>query len=161
MATKRRRLYLYLALACFLVFILTSFVDGYMGVYDTLYITSDEREQKVEHYQWLRRGGVGTGDARWGEMAFFRYEIENRGFSTYSADAEVSLWHDKEKVRSLVSQQMQIARFDKAKLEWVLDTVELEPEGPPPPYYPYVYYVIIKSNGIERELKFYILEPPS
>ena len=160
LVTKRRLVNLYLCLICFIGFITVFFVDGYMGIYDTLYIIVGEREQKIELHQWLRLGGTSIGDSRWGEKALFRYEIGNHEFSTYSDDIEVSLWHDEELVRTLLSQHIQIARFDQATLEWVLDTVALEPE-PPPPFYPYEYYVMIKSGEIERELKFYIAEPRS
>jgi len=150
-----------LSLICFIGFIIVFFVDGYMGVYDTLYIIVGEREQKIELHQWQRRDGNWTGSVWWGQEARFRYEISNREFSPYSADIEVSLWHYEDMVRSLVSQQMQIARFDRATIEWAVDTVALEPEGPPPATYPYTYLITIKSKGIERELKFYITEPPS
>ena len=30
--------------------------------------------------------------ARWGEPIPFRYEIDNRNFSTYSANVDVSVW---------------------------------------------------------------------
>ncbi len=158
MAIKRRNLFLFLT--CFVGVIIVLFVDGYMGIYDTLYITAGEREQKIELHQWLRTGGVWSGEARWGEKAFFRYEINNRQFSTYSADIEVSLWHDGEEVRHLVSQLIEIAPFDSGKLEWLLDTVELEPSGLPPTYQAYTtYYVVIKSDKMERRLRFYISAP--
>ena len=158
---KRRLVYLYLSLICFIGFITVFFVDGYMGTYDTLYITGGAREQKIELHQWQRRDGNWTGSVWWGQEARFRYEISNREFSPYSADIEVSLWHYEDMVRNLVSQQMLIARFDRATIEWAVDTLALEPEGPPPTTYPYTYFITIKSNGIERELKLYITEPPS
>lgn len=160
MITRRRLIYLYLALTCFVGFIIVFFVDGYMGVYDTLYMTAGEREQKVELHQWLRTGGVWGGGARWGEKAFFCYEISNQKFSTYSADIEVSLWHDEELVRPLVSQHLQIGGFGKGTLEWMLDTVELLPDDAPPPRHSYnKYYILIKSGEMERKLKFYIFSP--
>ncbi|MFC1915031.1 hypothetical protein ACFLWK_02135 [Chloroflexota bacterium] len=158
---KRRLVYLYLSLICFIGFIAVFFMDGYMGIYDTLYITGGVPGQKIEHHQWQRRDGNWTGSVWWGQEARFRYEISNREFSPYSADIEVSLWHSEDMVRNLVSQQMLIARFDRATIEWVVDTVALEPEGPPPTVYPYTYFITIKSNGIERELKLYITKPPS
>jgi len=161
MITKRRFIYLYLALGCFVGFATVFFVDGYTGIYDTLCITSGEREQKIELYEWLRKEGTSAGGARWGEKVSFCYEISNREFSTYSADTEVSLWHDEEEVRSLASRHMQIAPFGKAKLEWAVDTLELEPSGAPPATHPYKYLVIIKSGEIERKLKLYIYTPPS
>ena len=69
MAAKRRNLFLYLTLVCFLGLIAIFIVDGYMGVYDTVYITAGEREQKIESDVW-RRGdkfwssGVNRGKRR-------------------------------------------------------------------------------------------------
>lgn len=138
----------------------TFFVDGYMGLYDTLYITAGEREQKVELYHWLKGDGAWTGGAQWGGKVFFRYEISNRRFSSYSADIEVSLWRSQENVRDLISQHVQITSFDEGKLEWVLDTVELEPGGIPLLTQPYKYSIVLKSGEMERELRFYIYAPP-
>ena len=39
----RRHLFLYLALACFAGLIAISIVDGYMGIYNTVYITTRVR----------------------------------------------------------------------------------------------------------------------
>jgi len=161
MTAKRRILFLYLSIACFLGLVSVFFADGYLGIYDTLYIKGGVQGQKIELYQWQRRDGNWAGGVWWGQEARFRYEISNREFSPYSADIEVSLWHQEDMVRSLVSQQVQIARFDRATIEWALDTVALEPGGPPPNTYPYLYFITIRSNGIERELKLYITEPPS
>lgn len=160
MATEGRFRYLYLALACFVGLVTTYFVDGYMGIYDTLYITAGEREQKIELYHWLKGGGAWTGGAEWGKKAFFSYEIDNRKFLSLSTDIEISLWHNQEKVRDLVSQHLEIAPFDTAKLEWLLDTLELEPGGTPSLIQPYKYSVVVKSDKMERELNFYIYTPP-
>jgi hypothetical protein len=70
----------------------TYFVDGYMGIYDTVYITAGERKQSsIELYQWLQGEGRWTSRVRWGEEIKFEYKIDNRRFSTYSADVEVSV----------------------------------------------------------------------
>ncbi len=138
----------------------TFFVDGYMGLYDTLSITAGEREQKIELYHWLKGDGAWTGGTQWGEKVVFRYEIANRQFSSYSADVEVSLWRSQKNVRDLISQHVQIDSFDEEKLEWVLDTVELEPGGLPPVMQPYKYSVVLKNGEMERELRFYIYAPP-
>jgi len=44
----RRYLFLYLTLACFFGLVAIFIVDGYIGIYDTLYITAGEREQTIE-----------------------------------------------------------------------------------------------------------------
>ena len=158
--TGRRFMYLYLALACFVGIIVTFFSDGYMGIYDTLHITAGEQEQKVELYQWLKGGGSWSGGASWGEKVLFHCEIDNREFSPYSSNLEVALWQNQEKVCDLASQYLQIASFGRGELEWLLDTVEMEPGGAPSPTQPYKYSIVIKGDKMERKLNFYIHAPP-
>lgn len=155
MATRQRNLFLYLALACFFVLIAIFIVDGYMGIYDTIYITAGEQEQKIEPDFWLRQDRFWSTGVNLGEKAFFRYEVDNRQFSSYSADIEVSVWRSQEKVRDLASQQISIAAFDKGQLEWVVNTAELLPGGIPPEQR-YEYTVIIKRGEIERKIIVYI-----
>ena len=151
----RRNLYLGLSIACFLSVIALYFFDGYMGLYDTLTLNAGKYEQKVELYQWLWGGGAYPADIRWGEKGFFHYEVDNRQFSTYSADVEVSVWHGGEKMRDLLSQHISVGAFDKVGLEWTLDTVELE-SCAPKEYSYYEYAVIISRGEAERKLRFYI-----
>jgi len=151
MAAKRRNLFLYLTLACFFGLIAIFIVDGYMGIYDTVYITAGEREEKIEPDFWLRQDRVWSAGINWGEKAFFRYEVDNRQFSSYTADIAVSVWHSQEKVRDLLSQQISVAAFDKGQLEWVMDTAELLP-GDIPPEQGYQYSVTIKRGEIERKI---------
>jgi len=160
MATKRRNLYLYLTLVCFVGLIAIFVVDGYFGVYDTLSIPLGEREQKIEADQWLwwSEGG-GRAEVAWGEKASFRYEVDNRQFSTYTADIEVSVWHTQEKVRDLISQEISIPAFDKGQLEWVIDTAGLLPGGAPEQGYEFT--VIIKRGEIEREIIVYMYPLPT
>jgi hypothetical protein len=93
MATKRRNLFLYLTLACFIGLIAIFIVDGYMGIYDTIYVTTGEREQKIEPDFWLRQEWAWSTGVNWDEKVFFGYEVDNRQFSAYSADIEASVWH--------------------------------------------------------------------
>ena len=151
MATKRRNLFLYLTLACFFGLIAIFIVDGYMGIYDTVYVTAGEYEQEIEPDFWLRQDGIWSAGVNWGEKAFFRYEVDNRQFSSYMTDVEVSVWHSQEKVRDLLSQQISVAAFDEGQLEWVVDTAELLP-GDIPPEQGYQYSVIIKRGKIERKV---------
>ncbi len=159
MAAKRRNLFLYLTLACFFGLIAIFIIDGYIGIYDTVYITAGEREQKIEADAWLRQDKFWSAGVNRGEKAFFRYEVDNRQFSGYTADIEVSLWHSQEKVRDLVSQQLLIGGFDKGQLEWAIDTTELLP-GDLPPEQSYQYTVIIKRGGIERKIVIHINPVP-
>ncbi len=183
MATKRRNIFLYLAVACFVGLIAIFVVDGYLGVYDTVYITTGEQSWKVEADVWLRQWptrapapieyieyieyyeyyedyveegkGVYLMPADREEKVSFRYEVDNRLFSTYKADVEASVWHSQQKVRDLISQSMSIAAFDKGQLEWEIDNTELLPtdilaeES-------YQYTVIIKRGEIERRIVVFI-----
>ena len=169
----RRNLFLYLALACFVGLIAIFIVDGYLGVYDTVDITTGEQSWTVEADVWQRQyptyaptriyedeepmppGEGGKGfyimGANRGEKISFRYEVDNRLFSTYKADIEVSVWHSQEKVRDLVSQRLSISAFDKGQLEWVIDNTELLPTDILPEQ-SYQYTVIIKRGEIERRI---------
>ncbi len=159
----RKKLFLYLTLACFFGLIAIFIVDGYLGIYDTTYITAGEREEKIEPDFWLRQSliksaGVKSAyqvSANWEEKIFFRYEIDNRQVSSYTTDVEVAVWHSQEKVYDLVSQHIQIGAFDKEQLEWVLDTAEFLPSDVPPEQ-SYEFTVIIKRGQVERNIIVYI-----
>jgi hypothetical protein len=155
MATKGRNLYLYLTLACFVGLIAIFIVDGYLGVYDTLYLPVGEREEKIEADDWLLWAEWERAEVAWGEKAFFRYEVDNRQFSTYSANIEVSVWHSREMVRDLLSKQIVVDAFEKGELEWVVDTAELLPSGISPEQ-GYEYTVIIERGEIERKIIVYM-----
>lgn len=150
----RKNLFLYLVLACFVGLIAIFVVDGYLGTYDTVYITAGEREEKIEADYWRQQEKFGFAREVWvnrGEKAFFHYEVDNRQFSSYKADIEVSLWRSQEKVRDLISQPLSVAAFDKGELEWIVDTKELLPSDAPPEQ-SYQFTVIIKRGEIERKL---------
>jgi len=156
----RKYLFLYLTLACFFGLIAIFVVDGYFGVYDTLYLPMGEREQKIETDQWLQWSKWERAEVIWGEKAFFSYEVENRQFSIYSANIAVSVWHSKEKMRDLISQEISIPAFDKGQLEWVIDTRELFPSGIPPEQ-GYEFTIIIERGGIERNIIVYMHPLPT
>ena len=155
MFTKRRNLYLYLTLVCFIGLIAIFIFDGYMGVYDNLDITTGEREETIEADFWLRENYFWSTGVNWDDKVFFNYGVVNRRFSSYSADIEVSVWHNQQKVFDLVSQEVSIAAFDEASLEWVLDTVDLKSESISPEQR-YDFSVVIKRGDIERRLILYI-----
>jgi len=155
MATKRINLFLYLALACFLSIVIIFIADGYLGTYDTVYITAGEREEKVEPDFWLREDRTWSSGVDWGEKVKFKYEVDNRWFRTYSAEVAVSVWHSQEKVQDLVAQDIQVAPFDKERLEWVVDTEELMPAEITPEQ-AYNYTLIIKRGEVERKVVLYV-----
>ncbi len=168
----RKDVFLYLALACFVGLLVIFIVDGYLGIYDTLYMTAGEQEFKVEADVWLRTyptyapaptiAPVVVGPAESDKGAYylptsredkisFRYEVDNRQFSTYKADVEVSLWHSQQKVQDLISQSLSISAFEKGELGWDIDNAELLPTDILPEQ-SYQYTVSIKRGEIERKI---------
>ena len=154
MATKRRNLFLYLTLACFLGLIAIFTFDGYMGTYDTLYITSGEQEQQIEADYWLRQDRFWSTRVNWGETAFFRYEIDNRRFSSYETTIEASVWQNQEKVSDIISQPVSLAAFEKGEVEWAVDTSEFLPEDALSEQ-SHQYTVLIKRGETERRIILY------
>ena len=129
MATRPRNLFLYLTIACFLGFITIFIVDGYMGIYDTLHVTTGERPQTIGPDVWLRQNSFWSIVMNQGEKASFRYEVDNRQFSIYTSGVDVSVWRNQEKVRDLVvSQLISVNVFEKEELMWVLDSTEILPD---------------------------------
>ena len=148
-------------MATFLGLIAIFILDGYIGLYDTLRINAGEFEQKIEPDFWLQPDRYerfwSTGTNR-GETVFFRYEIDNRHFSSYQADIEVSVWHSQEKIQDLVLQQVTIPAFAKQEVEWAIDTAELAPADAPLEQR-YNYTVVIRMGEIERRTVLYINYP--
>jgi hypothetical protein len=128
----RKNLFLYLAIACFLGLIAIFIFDGYMGIYDTTYVTVGEQEQIIESDYWLSARFAPPGfeidyyiSAEWGQKLFFRYEIDNRRFASYSTLVQASLWQENEKLFDLFSEEKSMGAFDKATAEWELSNEEL------------------------------------
>ncbi len=159
MTIKRRNLYLYLTLICFFGVIAIFIVDGYMGIYDTVYITAGEREQKIESDVWQRNDPYRSSGITRGEKAFISYEVDNRQFSSYEADIDVSVWRMQEKVRDVLSQHIAIGSFNKVQIEWVIDTAELLPPDAPPEQ-GFDYTLIIKRGETERNIILYVNPTP-
>jgi len=152
----RRLLFLYLALACFVGLVAIFIVDGYLGIYDTVYVTAREYEQKIEPDVWLRQDIAWSTGASWGEKVFFRYEVDNRQFSTYTTAIEASVWQANEKVMDLLAEDKVLEPFDKTTVEWTLDSEELETQGLDTGD----YTVRIEREGAERKIlvSFYSLK---
>jgi hypothetical protein len=128
----RKNIFLYLALACFLSLIAIFIFDGYMGIYDTTYVTAGEQEQVIGPDYWLQQYPPGAEmtyyiGAQWGQKVFFRYEIDNRCFASYSTLVQASVWQENEKLFDLFSEEKSMGPFDTATMEWTLSTEELEP----------------------------------
>jgi hypothetical protein len=151
MTARRRNIYLYLTLLCFFGIIAIFIVDGYMGIYDTIYITAGEIEQRIEPETQQRFDPIWSTGITRGEKVFIRYEVDNRRFSAYEADLEVSVWRMQSKVSDMLSQHLVIGAFDKAEVEWEIDTAELLPPDAPAEQR-FEYTMTIKRGEIERNI---------
>jgi len=129
----KKNLFLYLALACFVSLIAIFVFDGYMGLHDTLHITTAEYEQTVEADQWDRWDRFDdykpSAETAWGDKVLFSYEVNNRRFASYDTTIQVSLWKEDDKILDLVAEDTALEPFDEAQLEWTLTTQELEKAG--------------------------------
>ena len=153
MAAKAKKLYLYIALACFLGIVAIFVGDGYMGVHETIRVTAGEFEQVIEDDIWPDKFNSASVWAEWGDEVHFRYQIENRLFAGYSAALEVSLWQDQQKELDLLSQQLDIDPFGEATVEFTVDTAILtEPQQSAE------YTIIIKRGDVERRIILYLSE---
>jgi hypothetical protein len=158
MASKHRNLYLYLALACFLGIILIFIFDGYMGIYDTITMTSGEIPVMVEPDQWQQQARFNfmpSTSVLYGEKVIFSYAIDNHRFSSYEADVSVSVWHNQLKVADLLSDTISAKAFDKGQLDWVFDTTQFV-SGNISAGMSRDFTVAIKRGDIERKLIVYV-----
>lgn len=150
-----RYLYLGLALACFAGILGIFIVDGYLGVYDILYVTYDEYERKIEFdSQWIPENEETYygGEITFGKPAYFRYQIENRTFSSYEDQVTVSVWEGSNKLVELVDKQVKIASFSDAVVDWTLTSDELAKGVISEEYSNYT--LRISSSGRERKIIF-------
>ena len=145
----RRNLFLYLALACFVGLIAIFVFDGYLGIYDTVHVTSGEREQTIDP----------SVQAVWGEeRVFFRYEINNRWFSSYATPIQASVWQENKKVVDLFAEDKAIEPFNQTTVEWILDSEHLQSLG----FDHGEYTIKIERKGTERKVivGYYLPAPP-
>jgi hypothetical protein len=155
----RKNLFLYLALACFLGLIAIFIVDGYLGIYDTTYITVGEQEQIIEPDYWLAGRSAPAEfeldyyiSAEWGQKLSFRYEIDNRRFSSYSTLVQASVWQEDEKLLDLFSEEKSMGSFDKAIAEWTLSSEELQLPATSSQYQASQYTVKISYGEVTRRI---------
>ncbi len=152
---KHKSWYLYLALLCFLGIILIFVFGGYMGVYDTLSVTSGEFPQKFEADSWFQPYNQARMSVERGGKITFSYEVDNRQFSGYSTTVEVSAWQSQQKVHDLTSQPLAVAAFAKQQVDWVVDTAQIVPASFPAEQ-AYQFTVVIKRGGVERRVIIYV-----
>jgi len=144
----KRNLYLILAIIFFVGIIAIFVVDGYLGIYDTFYITTGEHEQKVDPGYWLSHKNGYNYYAEWDQPVHFRYQIDNRCFSSYSTSIVASVWKENEKIFDLFSEDRSIKPFDKVLVDWTLDSEELQSRG----FSAGGYTVKIERKEIERKI---------
>lgn len=151
MAVKHKNIYLYLALACFLGIVLIFVFDGYMGTYERLEVKTSEYTQTIEFEEWPEDAGYRYIGVAREDIINFSYELDNRRFSGYSSDFEVSVWQAGRKIQDVLAEPISLGAFDNWNIQWVLDTEELltpdmsSQQG-------YEFLVLIKRGDIERSV---------
>ena len=169
MKRKPKRLFLYLAIACFAGLVAIFVVDGYLGVYDTFHVSVGEYPpQVIEADYWMHQGygeysaprPIGTeGDkyayccigAELSQDISFEYVIENHQSSTYSADIQASVWKGKEKIIDLFSQDVAVKPFRETKVEWILSSEDIG-VAVPVAGESYDYTVRVNRGDVERRI---------
>jgi hypothetical protein len=148
---RRKNLYLGLTIAFFLALIAVFVFDGYMGIYETVSTTTQERENTVEPEYWLRDDYSSSTWTEEGQKIYFRYELDNRRFSSYSADVEVAIWFGESKHSIALAETVVVGSFDSHEWEWTVDTGVLRPTDIPENY-DFEFSVIIERDGVERRI---------
>jgi hypothetical protein len=156
---KNKNIFLYLALACFLGIVLIFVFDGYIGVYDTIEITTVDYRQEIEPDFWLRDGNNWWLQVEWNGEVHFTYEVDNRRFSGYTSDLEVSAWYGEEKISILLAEQVSIGAFNNWQTEWVVDTSALLPPDASSER-GYQFTIIIIRGNIERRIIINMIAEP-
>lgn len=158
MAGSQTKIYLFLALACFLGIVVIFVFDGYMGIYDSLTVISPPFSRTViSRDQWPQQeeyGFIGVGMERNGRLEF-TYAIENHRFSAYSEPVTISVWHDNGAPRDVAAGQMSAGAFGTAELVWTLRAEDVVPADLPASQ-PYNFNVVIRRGGIERRVQVYV-----
>jgi hypothetical protein len=129
-----------------------------MGLYDTLYVTAGEQTWTIGPDYWVGQRSPEPAysiSANWDERVFFRYNIDNRRFSQYATDIEVSIWHSQEKLDTLLSQPVSVGAFGKVDIEWTLYTTDYKPADLLTTQ-TYDYTIIVKLGNIERRAVLYV-----
>jgi hypothetical protein len=158
MPGKRKNLYLYLTLACFLGIIIIFILDGYMGLYDTVTATAGEIPFTYSFEQWRdqeKHNFTPSVSIGYGQQGAFSYLIENRRFSSYSAEIEVSLWHNQEKIADIYTDSVSIKPFSKAEMTWTLESSQYLPEGLDANTSA-EFTLVIKNGDTERKMLVYV-----
>jgi hypothetical protein len=151
----RKNLYLILATICFIALISIIVSGGYMGVFDTLYITSRTDQlvlgtaELMQPEATLPYNYMPARQITRGTKTSFTYELENRRFSPYEARVEVTFWGDSQPgPLLLLSQDINIEPFKKVKMEWKIDPQDLNSRG----FQAGLYTLRVNRGGVERRI---------
>lgn len=158
MTGKRKNIYLYLALICFISIILIFVFDGYVGLYDTATVTVGELPQVIGYEQWQDQSEfafIPSVSVGYGQQSVFRYNVDNRRFSSYQADISVSLWRSQEKIDDIIYQPLDIGAFDNAEVSWSFNPSQYLSE-PLPLGRTAEFTLVIRHGNIERKLLLYV-----
>jgi hypothetical protein len=156
--TKSRNLYFFLAVACFISIILIFLFDGYMGLYETLTMTSGEQTQTIAPEQWInfeKNDFPAQLYVNTAGTVSFSYQVDNRRFSGYKADIDISLWQNQQKIRDVLSQSIDVQAFKQETVTWEIDIQAGLPSNPVDG----AYTLEIKQGDIKRDIVFYIPAP--
>jgi len=158
---RPKRLFLYLAIACFAGLVSIFIVDGYMGIYDTINATVGEREEEIRASYWEDKDDYSLYEDSSAEKISFTYRIDNNQLSEYSTRIEASVWQENEKVIDLFSQDISVARFDEVTVEWILARGDLG-DTYPEANESINYTVRINRGDVERRIivSYYYSEFP-
>lgn len=146
--TQPKNLYLGLTIAFFLALIAIFVFDGYMGLYDTVTVTAQERENTIEPDQWLREDYSYYTWVEEGETLYFHYELENRRFSRYETEVEAAVWFGESKQEVLLAESVSLDAFDKEEFSWSVDPAALRPTETSADY-DFEFSVIITRDEVE------------
>lgn len=149
----QKNIYLYLALACFLGIILIFVFDGYMGLYDTVTLVNGEMSQEISFEQWQeqeRWDYLPQYSAEAGNTVVFTYTINNRRFSSYNSDIDISIWKNQEKLAQILTTKIDVGAFSHDDINWNLDTTDLVTGNFTSERQPFT--IIIKRGNFERKI---------
>jgi hypothetical protein len=152
---KHKTIYLFLALACFLGVVLIFVFDGYIGLYESLDTTSGNFPGTITQDQWQNenRYGPPTLSIERAEDTAFRYQVDNRRFTSFEATVNISLWYNQRKLANLESQTLELGAFSKGQVEWVMNINDYLTDNATPGT---SFTLVIDRGGIERRVYLYI-----
>jgi hypothetical protein len=157
--SKPKNIFLILAVACFLGIILIFLFDGYMGLYDTVTMISGEQTQTIAPEQWKDFEKNGFPPQLYVNNAgkvSFSLKIDNRRFSAYHADVNISLWQSQQKIKDILSQSVNVKSFGQQTVSWIIDT-QADLQNPMDGG----YTLEINRGDIQHNVVFYVIIPNS